>query len=111
MILDSVIKEAAASARDNGVILVGRVTVLGHPVRYEMRHTRTSEADGYSFEVIYRGEHAICMVACDPGQAREIFLALLRGRVTPCSFTYIMQEITEPGTLVNCIPPKNKILC
>lgn len=111
MILDSVIKQAADSARDNKEVLKGRATVLGHPVRYEMRRARTSEAEGYSFEVIYRGEHAICMVSCGHRQAREIFFTLLKGRVTPCSFSYIMQEITEPGALVVCLSPKNKILC
>ena len=111
MILDNVIKQAADCARDNKEVLTGRTTVLGHTVRYEMRRARTMETEWYSFEVIYRGEHAICIAACSYGRAREIFLALLQGRVTPCSFAYIMQELTEPGALIDCIPPKNKILC
>lgn len=111
MILDNIIREAQGATRDRGVILTGRTTVLGDRVVFEMRRAHADGVAGYSFEVMYRGERAICMVACGQRQAREIFFALLRGRVTPCSFAYVMQEITEPGALVDRISPKNKILC
>ncbi len=111
MVLDNAIKQTEACRKGGVVLLTGHSTVLRHKVRYEMRREQVGGVIGYSFEVTYRGECAVCMVACSCKKARDIFFALLRGRVTPCSLAYVIQEVTEPGDVMERIEANNKILC
>ena len=73
-------------------IMVGRTRVLGARVRYAMRRV---DREAYEFCISYRGEAVRCGVKCGRSDANKIFFSLLRGRVTPCSASYVIRELAD----------------
>lgn len=71
----------------------GSTWVLRERVRYELSQLHCESNELYRITVRYDGEISRCVFRCRRENAVDIFLKLLRGRVTPCSAAYIIDEL------------------
>ena len=97
MLYNKVVKAHSKNVLNENKVLEGAARVLGHKARYQMFCTKAGGKEEYKFCVAYRGERSACSAFCNRQTANKIFFSLLRGRVTPCSATYIIKELADDG--------------
>ncbi len=66
-------------------------TVAGEAVQYRLYEGRFANPQYYA-EIVMGGERAAAYLGEECGKAREIYAALVRGTVTPCTLQAIVED-------------------
>ena len=92
----------AAYAAEKSLLRKGYARIIESKAVYELYRVRCEGRIVYYLRCAYGKESVGCYVFCDRSEADRLFFALLRGRVTPCSMRYIVDELIED--------PENRIV-
>lgn len=85
----------AANAAERRLLQRGYARIIDRKAAYELYEVRYEGRVLYYLSCAYDGEAVGCYVFCNRAEAERLFFALLRGRVTPCSMRYIVDELIE----------------
>lgn len=85
----------AAYAADKSLLHKGYARIIDQKAVYELYGVRYEGRILYYLRCAYGKEAVGCYVFCNRAEAERLFFALLRGRVTPCSMRYIVDELIE----------------
>ena len=73
----------------------GYARIIDQKAVYELYGIRHEGRILYYLRCVYGKEAVGCYVFCGRAEADRLFFALLRGRVTPCSMRYIVDELVQ----------------
>lgn len=84
-----------AYATERCLLRKGYARIIDQKAVYELYGVRHEGRVLYYLSCSYDRETVGCYVLCGKAEAERLFFALLRGRVTPCSMRYIVDELIE----------------
>ena len=88
-------KRAGTTGNKKGRVLImqSATLVLGSEVNYRLYRTKRDGGIVYQIYTGYKRERVYCYVGSDLTAAENIFAAIVKGHVTPCTLTCIMEDL------------------
>lgn len=75
------------------LIMQSTARVLDYDVGYRLYRLKRSGKIVYQIYAGYRRDRIYCSVGSDRVVAESIFAAIVKGKVTPCSLKYIIEDL------------------
>lgn len=88
-------KRAGTTGNKKGRVLIMQNTslVLGSEVNYRLYRTRRDGGIVYQIYTGYKRERVYCYAGGDSTVAENIFAAIVKGHVTPCTLSCIVEDL------------------